>query len=99
MNTFRKYLQLFWVAAILVLVSGQLSLAYQELNCEQHCEEPALPNKNECPSEHQCCNGVGLLPESSLPGGATIGKIAYFPQDDAYSGGVFDEIKYPPRLS
>ncbi|MFZ0711411.1 MAG: hypothetical protein WAM53_15345 [Terrimicrobiaceae bacterium] len=104
MNTFRKYLQFIWVAAILVLVSGQLAHAYQEFNrIAQHCEEQGLPNKNECPLEHQCCNahspGVGLWTQSSLPDGASVGKIAYFIQDVAYSGGVLDEIKYPPRLS
>ncbi len=104
MTTCRQYIQLFWLVALLVLAGGNLVHAHQDLcNLEAHHEAQGLPDKNECPSGHQCTNThaqeASILPESSLPVGLSVSTFVYFIEEVACPGGALDEITYPPRLS
>lgn len=102
MNFCRKYLQFFWMAVILLIAGGQLAHAYQEITCAKAHSEETSSSEN-CPTEHQCCtahsNGIGLISNSALSDEMSSSAITYFDDDAAYSGGVLDEIEYPPRLS
>ena len=104
MTMCRKYLQLFWLATLLVLAGGIVTHAYQDLcNLEAHHEAQGHTGKSECPPNHQCSSTHAqehsILPDSSLPEGVMMSTIVYFIQDTACPDGALDEITYPPRLS
>ncbi len=103
MKTCRKYIQLFWMAALFFLVGGQFAHAYQSFSCERKHSVSHEASDQECPAEHQCgqthSHTLGILEENTFLSAKVFEVERYLPYLDSPSEGVAEEIEYPPRLS
>ncbi len=98
-----KYLRVFWLATILVMVGGQLVHAWEELSCVSEHAEHAEDKGSNCAANHECCkthvqSAMDLVKTSGLTGIKHVFTFSVAADDVAIEG-FRQKIKYPPRLS